>query len=95
MTSITINGRTFADPLGYISDHCHKFWIVRDANDLNIMNRYGWTRDDLNPIEKLAEEWTNSCPLRFIQVADLDAADCNIVNQFDPEPTITIIETKD
>lgn len=52
MTSITINGRTFADPLDYISDHCHKFWIVRDENDMNIMNRYGWTRDDLNPIEK-------------------------------------------
>lgn len=68
---------------------------MRDENDMNIMNRYGWTRDDLNPIEKLAEEWPNSCPLRFIQLADLDAADCNIVNQFDPEPTITINKTKD
>lgn len=47
------------------------------------------------PSKKLAEEWPNSCPLRFIQLADLDAADCNIVNQFDPEPIITINKTKD
>lgn len=76
MTNVIINDGTcinaYYDPMGFITDGCHKIWLIRDEHDMSDMATAGWQESDLRDIHALPDVWRNSCPLRFIQTGTLD-----------------------
>ena len=59
-------------------DGCHKFYLVENEEDQHMLEELGYT---IYKIEDLPREWAGSCPLRFIDSADLERV---FVHQFTP-----------
>ena len=72
MASVIINGTTYRNPKGFITDDCHKIWLIRDERDMAIMKEAGWDEHDIRDIRELPETWALTCPLRFIYTGTLD-----------------------
>lgn len=70
MANLYINGEQ-VDGLGFMWDECHKFYLVRDDNDLRSIRANGWEAETLLPLEKLPQMWARQCGLGFINSADL------------------------
>ena len=49
-------------------DGCHKFYLIDTPEDEDLLRSYGY---EIYPIEDLPAAWNDSCPLRFIDSADL------------------------
>lgn len=65
--TVTINDSiTTAQEFGF--DGCHKIYLINSSEDREQLVEYGY---DILPIDKLKEAWEDSCPLRFIENADL------------------------
>lgn len=75
--ALTIND-TVITAIGFAFDGCHKIYLLEDEHDCEKMLDYGYS---LYLIEGLPEAWLDSCPLRFIESADLTTT---YVRQFEP-----------
>ena len=53
---------------GFGFDGCHKFYLIETSEDEALLRGYGYRLYD---IDGLPRAWTDSCPLRFIDKADL------------------------
>lgn len=49
-------------------DGCHKFYIIEDGDDQNMMLEYGYNLYDISQLPHLYE---TACPLKFIHNAKL------------------------
>ena len=63
-----ING-LFVSAFAFAFDGCHKIYLVEDDYDYNKMRSLGYAIYD---IEELPMAWVDTCPLRFINSADLN-----------------------
>lgn len=75
--ALTING-TVITAIGFAFDGCHKIYLLENESDCEKMLGYGY---NLYLIEGLPQAWADSCPLRFIESADLTKT---YVKQFEP-----------
>lgn len=50
-------------------DGCHKFYLVENEEDQRMLEELGYT---IYKIDDLPRAWADSCPLRFIDSADLE-----------------------
>ena len=75
--ALTIND-TVITAIGFAFDGCHKIYLLENEKDCEKMHDYGY---DLYLIEGLPQAWADSCPLRFIESADLTTT---YVRQFEP-----------
>ena len=50
-------------------DSCHKIYITRNPEEVAEATSYGY---ELYPVEELPRIWNDSCPLRFIELWDVD-----------------------
>ena len=62
-----INGQQVT-AYGFGFDGCHKFYLIENEDDCKTLRKYGY---DLYEIDGLPRAWADSCPLRFIDSADL------------------------
>lgn len=62
-----ING-TAITAYGFGFDGCHKFYLIETPEDEAVLRGYGY---ELYDIDGLPRAWADSCPLRFIEKADL------------------------
>lgn len=53
---------------GFGFDGCHKFYLVETGEDESTLRNYGYK---IYRIDDLPRAWADSCPLRFIDKADL------------------------
>ena len=63
---------------GFAFDGCHKFYLIESEEQAFELNELGY---NLYLIEGLPAAWADSCPLRFIEKADLSET---IVGQCEP-----------
>lgn len=75
--NLKINGQTI-NAYGFGFDGCHKFYLIETPEDEETLMRYGYKLYD---IMGLPQAWVDSCPLRFINSADLTKT---FVPQFEP-----------
>ena len=66
-----VNGKSFEADVVFF-DGCHKFYIPDTKKGYECMFEHGWDEEMMFPIEDLPSLWAGSCPLRFIQSADLE-----------------------
>lgn len=62
-----INGKP-VDAKVFGFDGCHKFYVCTSEEGRDRLIEYGY---ELFPMDRLPEFWAGSCPLRFIETADL------------------------
>ena len=62
-----INGQRVT-AFGFGFDGCHKFYLIENEDDCETLREYGYR---LYKIDGLPRAWADSCPLRFIDSADL------------------------
>lgn len=62
-----INGQKVT-AIGFAFDGCHKFYLLENEADCKKLEGYGY---NLYAIAGLPRAWADSCPLRFIESADL------------------------
>lgn len=62
-----INGKAIT-AYGFAFDGCHKFYLIETPEDEAVLRGYGY---ELYDIDGLPRAWADSCPLRFIDKADL------------------------
>ena len=55
----------------FFFDGCHKIYVADTDEGYKQMYDAGWDDDDVFPIEDLPYIWIATCPLRFINSADL------------------------
>lgn len=72
-----INGQAIT-AYGFGFDGCHKFYLIENEDDERVLREYGYR---LYSIDGLPRAWADSCPLRFIDAADLSKT---YVSQFTP-----------
>ena len=56
--------------LGFVYDDCHKIYVVESKDEFDKMKSYGYC--ELKPMGEIERTFVESCPLRFINWADLD-----------------------
>lgn len=54
--------------VGVAWDGCHKIYVCESQDDIDVMPRLGYEIYDMGELESI---WAKSCPLRFIDSADL------------------------
>lgn len=62
-----INGKAIT-AYGFAFYGCHKFYLIETPEEAEIMHNLDY---ELWLIDALPEKWASSCPLRFINKADL------------------------
>lgn len=67
----TVNGQVI-DGKEFVYDGCHKIYIIEDEADSQRATEAGYKRQDIYPIERLAEVFDNSCSLKFIDNVKLN-----------------------
>lgn len=64
---IKINGKEITQK-EFLFDGCHKFYLIEESDKKVAVDKGYDLSTDVFPIEQIAKEFWNSCPLRFIQV---------------------------
>lgn len=77
MKDLRINGLQITAS-GFGFDGCHKFYLIESPDDAQMLSDYDY---QLYLIDSLPQMWAGSCPLRFINSADLTTC---YVPQFEP-----------
>ena len=65
----------------FFFDGCHKIYVADSDEGYRQMYAAGWDDGDKHPITELPAIWAASCPLRFINSADLQRS---FVRQCEP-----------
>lgn len=69
----------------FVYDGCHKLYLICNDNDRELAKKYGYIGEDKDqteiPISELEEYYVNSCPLRFVELFDVERDDHNILPQ--------------
>jgi len=64
-----VNGMDVSHCIGFVTDGCHKIYLCENKAQFNEMKECGY--EELCPMSALEKTFDSSCPLRFIDWADL------------------------
>lgn len=69
----------------FVYDGCHKLYLICDDDDRELAKEYGYLGEDEDqkeiPISELESYYIKSCPLRFIEMLDVERDDYSILPQ--------------
>ena len=68
-----VNGVDVSHAIGFVTDGCHKIYLVENEEQFKEMKQYGY--EELCPMSALEKTFDSSCPLRFISWADFHEPD--------------------
>lgn len=68
-----INGKKVKTNGYFAYEGCHKMYVCESDADVEMMRGYGY---DILPIAELPKTYKQSCPLRFINSANLKTTYC-------------------
>lgn len=64
-----VNGTDVSHCIGFVTDGCHKIYVCENQAQFDEMKEFGY--EELCPMSALEKTFDSSCPLRFIDWADL------------------------
>lgn len=64
-----VNGKYVYHCIGFVTDGCHKIYVCENQAQFDKMKEFGY--EELCPMSALERTFDSSCPLRFIDWADL------------------------
>lgn len=86
-----IDGKYVSHCIGFVYDGCHKIYVCENQAQFDKMKQFGY--EELCPMSALEKTFDSSCPLRFIDWADLHSPE--IVPQCANVVTFTYADGKE